>query len=214
MTTTFLSHIKEEHAVKKILLLAVVTVALIALTAVPAFAEAQGYNDSGEYTRDNGYFSGPHGGYTTTTNKCAVCHSTHYAEGSFMLLRANSREAACDYCHGGGGGSSINIQMDNAYKTMTEDFDFADGVVDVANTPEGGYGTGHTLGLHRHGAHRHQAGLPGGGRLRVLRLPQPARQLGAHHGRHGLTRAARSAPTTSSSRWISRRTSATRPTAS
>jgi hypothetical protein len=146
MTTTSISHIKEEHAVKKILLLTVVTVALIALTAAPAFAEAQGYNDSGEYTRDNGYFSGPHGGYTTTTNKCAVCHSTHYAEGSFMLLRANSREAACDYCHGGGGGSNINIQMDNAYKTMTEDFDVADGVVDVANTPTGGYGTGHTLG--------------------------------------------------------------------
>ena len=146
MTITNFAHFKEEHTVRRTLVLAVITVALVVLTAVPAFAVAQSYNDSGEYTRDNGYFSGPHGGYTTTTNKCAVCHSTHYAEGSFMLLRANSREAACDYCHGGGGGSTINIQMDNAYKTMTEDFDIKDGVVDVANTPEGGYGTGHTLG--------------------------------------------------------------------
>lgn len=145
MTYTINSSNKEERAVKKILVLAVITVALIALTAAPAFAEAQGYNDSGDYTRANGYFSGPHGGYTTTTNKCAVCHSTHYAEGSFMLLRANSREAACDYCHGGGGGSTINIQMDNAYKDMTANFDYADGVVDLATDPDG-YGTGHTLG--------------------------------------------------------------------
>jgi hypothetical protein len=89
----------------------------------------------------------PHGGYTTTTNKCGDCHSTHYAKGSYKLLRANKREAACDYCHGYGGGSSIIIQMDNVYKdndgsgTM-----YLDGIVDAASTPEGGFGTGHTLG--------------------------------------------------------------------
>jgi hypothetical protein len=129
---------------KKIFFVALATVVIFALAVAPAFAE--GYNDPTEYTRATGYFAGPHGGYTTTTNKCADCHSTHYAAGSFMLMRANSREAACDYCHGGGGGSTINIQMDNAYKTMTADFDYADGVVDLAGAPASGFGTGHTLG--------------------------------------------------------------------
>jgi hypothetical protein len=121
-------------------------VAIVALVAAPAFAE--GYNDPLEYTRVNGYLQGPHGGYTTTTNKCADCHATHYAQGSFMLMRANRREAACDYCHGGGGGSSINIMMDNEYLdndglgTM-----YLNGVAVIDPTGEStGYGTGHTLG--------------------------------------------------------------------
>jgi hypothetical protein len=142
MTDTIRTNNKEERAVKKILVMAAIAVTLIALTAVPAFAE--GYNDSGDYTRANGYFSGPHGGYTTTTNKCAVCHSTHYAEGSFMLLRANSREAACDYCHGGGGGSTINIQMDNEYKDMSDPTTQTAGIAEINGGS--GLGTGHTLG--------------------------------------------------------------------
>jgi hypothetical protein len=52
-----------------------------------------------------------------------------------VLLRANSREAACDYCHVGGGGSQLNIQMDNDYDSSSA----------VATTTMG-YGTGHTLG--------------------------------------------------------------------
>ncbi len=133
---------REVRVSKRIALLALAAVAIVVLATAPAFAE--GYNAPTEYTRANGYFSGPHGGYTTTTNKCADCHSTHYATGSFMLLRANSREAACDYCHGGGGGSTINIMMDNEYKTMTADFDYADGVAVVDGSS--GAGTGHTLG--------------------------------------------------------------------
>ncbi len=142
MTRNRMNAIKEGNAVKKILVLIAAAITLVALTAVPAFAE--GYNTSGEYTRDNGYFSGPHGGYQTTTNKCAVCHSTHYATGSYMLLRANSRETACDFCHGGGGGSTINIQMDNAYKDMSDPTTATTG---IAVTDGGsGMGTGHTLG--------------------------------------------------------------------
>ncbi len=140
---------------KRILTLALIVVAMLALAAAPALAE--GYNDSGYnysvdgdasadlgdaydynagyYTRANGYTSGPHGGYNSTTNKCQECHSTHYAAGSYMLLRASTREAACDFCHVGGGGSSINIQMDNAY-TATG----------VTSEDGEGMGTGHTLG--------------------------------------------------------------------
>lgn len=147
---------REVRTVKRALMLAVLTAAVLAIAAVPAFAE--GYNDGGwNYTTGSdlpGYgdnagiyvrsvtttaqvqsFAGPHGGYTTTTNKCQDCHSTHYALGSYMLLRANDRENACTFCHAGGGGSSINIQMDNAYD--------ADGVIASADNH---LGTGHTLG--------------------------------------------------------------------
>jgi hypothetical protein len=127
---------------KRILAVAIIATLVLALGATAAFAE--GYNSPQEYTRATGYFSGPHGGYTTTTNKCADCHSTHYAAGSFMLLRANSREAACDYCHGGGGGSTVNIMMDNDY-VINDGGDFwLDGSAESTTTT--GYGTGHTLG--------------------------------------------------------------------
>ncbi len=122
---------KEVSPVRRILVLALIAVAILALTAAPALAE--GYNDPTEYTRATGYESGPHGGYNSTTNKCNDCHSTHYASGSYVLLRANSREAACDFCHVGGGGSSINIQMDNTYDTAAAVAGGADAVVDTGN---------------------------------------------------------------------------------
>jgi hypothetical protein len=125
---------------KRFIALVAAAIAILAIAAAPALAE--GYNDPGQYTRAGGYFSGPHGGYTTTTNKCADCHSTHYATGSYMLLRADSREAACDYCHGGGGGSTINIMMDNDYKTVGSDM--STGVAQATDSM--GKGTGHTLG--------------------------------------------------------------------
>lgn len=84
---------------------------------------------------------GPHGGYNTTTNKCQDCHSTHYASGAYMLLRANDRENACSFCHAGGGGSKLNIQMDNAYDETG--MVLAQGA--AADTTRGA-GTGHTLG--------------------------------------------------------------------
>ena len=140
---------------KRVLLTVVVFVMMFAL-AVPAFAA--GYNNGGInfttnanealYGKNAGQYvrlpqtssqttaaAGPHGNYTTTTNKCSDCHSTHFAKGSYMLLRANTREDACSFCHSGGGGSTLNIQMDNEYD--------ADGVVVDGKR---GSGTGHTLG--------------------------------------------------------------------
>ncbi len=142
MTDTTQTINREARVSKKIFFMALAVVAIVALAAIPAFAE--GYNTPTQYTRGAGYFSGPHGGYATTTNKCADCHSTHYAKGSFMLMRANSREAACDYCHGGGGGSTVNIMMDNAYKTVAGTDMYMNGVAEATTTT--GFGTGHTLG--------------------------------------------------------------------
>jgi len=143
--------------VKKLMIVAVLAAAVFALTVAPALAEGYnngGYNwttnsnlpgygaNAGLYVRDSSHgigqiqtFAGPHGAYTTTTNKCQDCHSTHYATGSYYLLRSNDRANACTFCHAGGGGSATNIQMDNAYD--------ANGVA-VEDTR--GAGVGHSLG--------------------------------------------------------------------
>lgn len=65
---------------------------------------------------------GPHGNYTTTTHKCRECHAVHRAAGKFKLTRADTREEACDWCHGKGAGSGFNIQMDNDDE-MTREYD-------------------------------------------------------------------------------------------
>ncbi len=149
-----------EGTMKKALIVMVAVVAMMFALAAPAFAE--GYNNSGynfndgsnsaTYGANAGFyqttttaqpgstsmiqsFQGPHGGYATTTNKCQDCHSTHYATGSYMLLRADNRTDACNFCHVGGGGSKTNIQMDNQYSATS-----------VITSDSMGFGTGHTLG--------------------------------------------------------------------
>jgi len=57
---------------------------------------------------------GPHGGYATTTIKCAVCHSVHRGDSS--LLNGGSSCAYCHTCvaHGGGGVATTLISWDAA----------------------------------------------------------------------------------------------------
>jgi hypothetical protein len=97
----------------------------------------------GEYIQETGFAVGPHGAYTTTTNKCQDCHSTHYAYGKYMLLRSDTREGSCDFCHSGGGGSKRSVMMDNQYNTAV---DVANGASALITTETRGFGTGHTLG--------------------------------------------------------------------
>ena len=54
----------------------------------------------------SGFYSNPHGGYDTSTNKCKACHAVHRAEGTYYLLRADSQDDACTYCHIGGAAKS------------------------------------------------------------------------------------------------------------
>lgn len=49
----------------------------------------------------SGRDKGPHGSYGTTTNKCKTCHAVHRANGAFALLRVDSADDACSYCHVG-----------------------------------------------------------------------------------------------------------------
>lgn len=52
---------------------------------------------------------GPHGGYTTTTKKCALCHAVHAAPASsVLLLRSATVSGTCITCHDGTG-SAIGV---------------------------------------------------------------------------------------------------------
>lgn len=52
--------------------------------------------------------SGPHGGYATTTNKCAVCHQVHTAPaGGHLLLAGATVKGTCETCHDGTGGAGV-----------------------------------------------------------------------------------------------------------
>jgi len=112
--------------VKKVLFAALVAVCVLGFAATAFAATAPSvidpatgasvwsYKDVRETTAkyeggyaafDNGaettYTVNPHGGYNTTTNKCKVCHAVHRAEGAYYLLRADSQDDACSYCHVG-----------------------------------------------------------------------------------------------------------------
>lgn len=53
-------------------------------------------------------FSGPHSGYTTTTRKCATCHSVHKSPAdSILLLPAATIVDTCETCHDGTGGWGV-----------------------------------------------------------------------------------------------------------
>ncbi|MBN2846956.1 MAG: hypothetical protein JXP72_00700 [Coriobacteriia bacterium] len=59
-------------------------------------------------TLDAAERSGPHGGYLTTTNKCATCHSVHSAPaGSVVLLPAATVKGTCETCHDGTSGVGV-----------------------------------------------------------------------------------------------------------
>ena len=52
--------------------------------------------------------AGPHRGYTTTTRKCANCHSVHKSPAdSVLLLPAATIKATCETCHDGTGGWGV-----------------------------------------------------------------------------------------------------------
>lgn len=52
--------------------------------------------------------SGPHGGYLTSTNKCAVCHAVHTAPADgVLLLPAATIKDTCETCHDGTAGYGV-----------------------------------------------------------------------------------------------------------
>lgn len=56
----------------------------------------------------------PHGGYSTSTVKCGVCHSVHQAQApDSEILLASSVADACIYCHVGGAGGYTQVYGGN-----------------------------------------------------------------------------------------------------
>jgi predicted CXXCH cytochrome family protein len=51
--------------------------------------------------------TGPHGGYSTTTNKCETCHTIHQAPAGIMLLPGATIRDTCFTCHDGTGGNGV-----------------------------------------------------------------------------------------------------------
>jgi predicted CXXCH cytochrome family protein len=49
---------------------------------------------------------GPHGGYTASTDSCAVCHTIHASNGTRLLFKATAT-ASCLACHDGTGGYGV-----------------------------------------------------------------------------------------------------------
>lgn len=79
--------------------------------AQDATAKTEGsYKAFDDQTTD--MYANPHGGYDTTTNKCKVCHAVHRAEGAYFLMRADTQDDACDYCHIGGSAHSLKVVYD------------------------------------------------------------------------------------------------------
>jgi len=54
-----------------------------------------------------GVTNGPHGGYTTGTQVCYVCHTVHNASYGVKLLPGETVKAACLACHDGTGGRGV-----------------------------------------------------------------------------------------------------------
>lgn len=62
----------------------------------------------GSDTPDGSEPSGPHGGYSATSNKCATCHSVHKADaGGIVLLPAATVLETCQTCHDGTSGRGV-----------------------------------------------------------------------------------------------------------
>ena len=88
---------------KKTLLLGLAVVFVLALASAAMAADAPVILSDG--AAGGGYLTptagqNPHGGYSSTSNKCKVCHAVHGAEGAEALLRS-TRANACVYCHTG-----------------------------------------------------------------------------------------------------------------
>lgn len=72
---------------------------------------------------------GPHGGYTTTSNKCNVCHTLHAAPTGFKLLPGSTITDTCFTCHDGTGGDGVYSSQGTVLASHR---------VDTTNTVPGG----------------------------------------------------------------------------
>jgi len=83
--------------------------------------------------------TGPHGGYVTTSKKCASCHTVHNAPAdSVMLLPAATIRATCMTCHDGTQGRGVYGAIE---KRLGAGAVVAKHGIDTTNTVPGGSAT-------------------------------------------------------------------------
>jgi len=122
----------EAHLMTSYIKLAIATAAVLLFSAAPALAyqESSTNTDPGStpayacpscHGIESGVSSptvaprpdgggtrkGPHGGYSTGTNKCETCHTLHGAASARMLLPELTISATCNTCHDGTGGGGV-----------------------------------------------------------------------------------------------------------
>lgn len=119
-------------------LVALLALTFVLLAAAPAFAS--GWYDWSEVATWPGNVgsTSPHGGYTTATVKCAVCHAVHNADvlGSELLLPSDVA-GACIYCHVGGGGGYTSVYGGVEANYRGTDTDNAHNSFDIAGVEQG-----------------------------------------------------------------------------
>ncbi|MBS3956584.1 MAG: cytochrome c3 family protein [Clostridiales bacterium] len=106
--------------IRPLIIFALACLSALSLAVIPAFAYDELDPPSGRACVDCHGFapddsgtgaphdrSGPHGAYTSTTQKCRVCHSVHQAPSSFVLLPADTVKEVCESCHDGTGGRGV-----------------------------------------------------------------------------------------------------------
>lgn len=122
---------------RKALLTVALSVAALLVFATPAFAGWLDWSVVSTMPANAGSTS-PHGGYTTATVKCAVCHSVHNADvlGSEMLLPGPAAEA-CNYCHVGGAGGYTQVYGGVTANYVGADLDNAHNSFDIAGVEQG-----------------------------------------------------------------------------
>jgi predicted CXXCH cytochrome family protein len=112
---------RQVHLSRSLVWLAALCVCALCVTAAPAFAYDEltpptGKNCNDCHGLEEGETSptvaatrkGPHGGYSTGTQKCQSCHSVHVAPaGGIMLLPGATIKDTCLSCHDGTGGEGV-----------------------------------------------------------------------------------------------------------
>lgn len=115
-----LSEVRRVLVLRRFVTVSLFVMAALFVVALPAFAydeqefptgkacnECHGLED-GATPPAVAAGKGPHGGYTTGTQKCQTCHTIHDAPfGSSILLPAATIKDTCNSCHDGTGGQGV-----------------------------------------------------------------------------------------------------------
>ncbi len=123
---------------RKTLLVSAFSLVITVAFATPAFAS--GWLDWSVVSTlpANIGSTSPHGGYTTSTVKCAVCHAVHNANalGSEMLL-PDTAATACNYCHVGGAGGYTSVYRGVEANYRGTDYENAHNSFDIVGVEQG-----------------------------------------------------------------------------